>query len=324
MLDLSKFQSSGAETCFHGRHLGAQIYADLNGRNWSLKDYEARGGYQALRKILGQDGGPGMTPEQVIAEVKLSGLRGRGGDVGPHALDLALALGRGDEQLRAVSPGVEVLSHGGQGRAHRVGFRQLVAERRVEVIEVHRQAVVRKQRPACGEDARAREFTLRDACAQGQRVVAIGGDVEDGGEAPACGQLREACLERGRRPRASVAERVADQVDVAVLEAREDDAAIALRSQRWRGFGGLVGGADRGHLAAADEDHAIRDRRGVRRRVDRGGAQGLARRGRCVSRRPGGHQQHQAGQGERVLSTGHRVRVLEGMQLGADGRQRHD
>ncbi len=85
-LDLSKFQSSGAETCFHGRHLGAQIYADLNGRNWLLKDYEARGGYQALRKILGQDGGPGMTPEQVIAEVKLSGLRGRGGAGFPTGL----------------------------------------------------------------------------------------------------------------------------------------------------------------------------------------------------------------------------------------------
>jgi NADH-quinone oxidoreductase subunit F len=86
MLDLSKFQANGSETCFHGRHLGAQIYAELNGRNWSLKDYEARGGYQALRKILGKDGGPGMTPEQVIADVKLSGLRGRGGAGFPTGL----------------------------------------------------------------------------------------------------------------------------------------------------------------------------------------------------------------------------------------------
>ncbi|MFT3953279.1 MAG: hypothetical protein QM722_02380 [Piscinibacter sp.] len=123
-------------------------------------------------------------------------LRGRGGDVGPHALDLAVALGRDDEQLGRVGAGVEVLPHGGQRGAHRVGLRELVAERRIEVIEVHRQAVVRKQRPARGEDARAREFTPVDACAQGQRVVAIGGDVEDGGEAPACGQLCEACLER--------------------------------------------------------------------------------------------------------------------------------
>ena len=86
MLDLSKFQSDGSQTCFHGRHLGAQIYADLNGRNWSLKEYEARGGYQALRKILGKDGGPGLTPEQVIADVKLSGLRGRGGAGFPTGL----------------------------------------------------------------------------------------------------------------------------------------------------------------------------------------------------------------------------------------------
>ena len=54
--DLSKFQANGTETCFHGRHIGAQIYDGLNGRNWGLKDYEARGGYQALRKILGTDG----------------------------------------------------------------------------------------------------------------------------------------------------------------------------------------------------------------------------------------------------------------------------
>ena len=83
---LARFEATGGESCFHGRHIDPQIYAGLDGRNWHLKDYEARGGYQALRKILGKDGGPGMTQDDVISQVKESALRGRGGAGFPTGL----------------------------------------------------------------------------------------------------------------------------------------------------------------------------------------------------------------------------------------------
>jgi NADH-quinone oxidoreductase subunit F len=83
---LADFKATGVETSFHGRHITPQILADLTGANWGLKDYEARGGYAALRKILGQDGGPGMTQDEVIATVKASALRGRGGAGFPSGL----------------------------------------------------------------------------------------------------------------------------------------------------------------------------------------------------------------------------------------------
>jgi NADH-quinone oxidoreductase subunit F len=83
---LAQFQATGRETSFHGRHIAPQIMAGLDGANWHLTDYEARGGYAALRKILGQDGAAAMTPDEVIATVKASALRGRGGAGFPTGL----------------------------------------------------------------------------------------------------------------------------------------------------------------------------------------------------------------------------------------------
>jgi NADH:ubiquinone oxidoreductase subunit F (NADH-binding)/(2Fe-2S) ferredoxin/Pyruvate/2-oxoacid:ferredoxin oxidoreductase delta subunit len=53
-----------------------RIIFNDTGLNWSteIDDYISRGGYSALAKVL-----TGMKPEEVIDEVKISGLRGRGG-----------------------------------------------------------------------------------------------------------------------------------------------------------------------------------------------------------------------------------------------------
>jgi len=60
----------------------AVLMAGLNGRNWRLADYVQRGGYEALKKVITER----IPPEQVIAEVKKSALRGRGGAGFPTGL----------------------------------------------------------------------------------------------------------------------------------------------------------------------------------------------------------------------------------------------
>ncbi len=60
----------------------AIILRGLEGTNWRLKDYEARGGYAALKKIIAEK----IPAEHIIAEVKKSSLRGRGGAGFPTGL----------------------------------------------------------------------------------------------------------------------------------------------------------------------------------------------------------------------------------------------
>jgi NADH-quinone oxidoreductase subunit F len=69
-------------TSLHNRHINPLILADLDGQNWHLTDYVKRGGYESLKRILSEK----ITPEQVIAELKTSSLRGRGGAGFPTGL----------------------------------------------------------------------------------------------------------------------------------------------------------------------------------------------------------------------------------------------
>ena len=69
-------------TSLHNRHIDPVILAGLNGKNWGLDDYVARGGYSVLKKILAEK----TNPDDIIAEMKLSALRGRGGAGFPTGL----------------------------------------------------------------------------------------------------------------------------------------------------------------------------------------------------------------------------------------------
>jgi len=60
----------------------ALILAKLNGENWDIDSYIERGGYRALESILNHT----FKIENIINEIKISGLRGRGGAGFPTGL----------------------------------------------------------------------------------------------------------------------------------------------------------------------------------------------------------------------------------------------
>ena len=68
-----------------GPHISPTIFADLkidDANDWRIGAYQTRGGYEALTKILNEK----IPQDQVIAEVKKSALRGRGGAGFPTGL----------------------------------------------------------------------------------------------------------------------------------------------------------------------------------------------------------------------------------------------
>ncbi len=68
-----------------GPHINPTIFVDLkidDANDWRIGPYQTRGGYEALKKILGEK----IPQDQVIAEVKKSALRGRGGAGFPTGL----------------------------------------------------------------------------------------------------------------------------------------------------------------------------------------------------------------------------------------------
>jgi NADH-quinone oxidoreductase subunit F len=60
----------------------AILMKGLDGANWRLGEYEARDGYAALKKILAER----IAPDQIVADLKKSALRGRGGAGFPTGL----------------------------------------------------------------------------------------------------------------------------------------------------------------------------------------------------------------------------------------------
>lgn len=68
-------------TCLHNRHIKPIIFNALTKDSFALESYVARGGYSALKKVLFNK----STPQQIIDEIQVAQLKGRGGAAFPTA-----------------------------------------------------------------------------------------------------------------------------------------------------------------------------------------------------------------------------------------------
>ncbi|MBF0369481.1 MAG: NADH-quinone oxidoreductase subunit NuoF [Magnetococcales bacterium] len=100
-------RSSDAEETDKGSYLTRQTRIALRNvgqlNPTSMEQFRARGGYQAIEKVLKG----GMSPEDVIAEVKASNIRGRGGAGFPTAIKWGFARGAPGEVKYLVCNGDE-------------------------------------------------------------------------------------------------------------------------------------------------------------------------------------------------------------------------
>ena len=109
---IDQLLESSRNDVLHDRHIKPLILAGLNGENWHLEDYVAR------RQAAAPHSRRKIPPEQVIADVKASGLRGRGGAGFPTGLKWSFM----PRQFRAEVPRLQL----GRRRAGHVQDRDIL------------------------------------------------------------------------------------------------------------------------------------------------------------------------------------------------------
>ena len=148
-------------------------------------------------------------------------------NVGLHERVAAITLRRHEEKLGRVRAAVEIRLHILERFLDRAGLGQAGEKLGRHVAQVNRDAVLGKQGAAGGQDARAGDLAGFHARPQRDRVREFRGCIHDGRKAVAVQHRRHRRGELGRGPLFRAREFRLDEMHVAVLEARDHDAAVA-------------------------------------------------------------------------------------------------